>query len=372
MPLLTYPIFATMRVSWTKLAVATFALLAFLGASPTIAQSGEDSCCDYPVSSGECDLHPLSSYRVTSDMLDPDYGLGQHTGEDWNRGGGDDDLGDPVCAVGDGVVVASDSYLRWSNVIVVRHDLPGGVRWSQYAHLQQRIANVGDRVVRGQMIGTIGQQFPERPCRSDGVYCAHLHFEIRRADVPPNNWPNDAVVILQQYLDPTDHARDIRPEAGFVEGNRVTVPGDSEPNPEGWTITLDGVGPILVGRSKEEAIAAAPHLLRYVEEGESQTLVVNGMPNLTFYIYDLTVVNAMIEAGSQLQTLEGIGIGSSTQDIIRAYGSSIRHNPSYYGDEAYILATPAGSPSETGTQLVFIVSNNRVRTISVRRTLYGE
>ena len=180
------------KTNHTFIVATSIALLILLIATPALAQGVEVSCCDYPVAFGECDLYSLSSYRVTSDLLDPEYRYGQHTGEDWNRGGGDDDLGDPVCSIGDGVVVASGSYPRWSNVVMVRHDLPEGVRWSQYAHLQERIANVGDRVARGQMIGTIGRQFPERPCRPDGVYCAHLHFEIRRADVPPNNWPNDA------------------------------------------------------------------------------------------------------------------------------------------------------------------------------------
>lgn len=176
----------------------------------------------YPVGFGDCVSHPLSSYRVESDMLDPEYGAGQHTGEDWNRGSGDNDLGDPVCSIADGVVVASDTYPDWSNVVVIRHELPDGrTRWSQYAHLNEREVEIGARVRRGQRIGTIGRQFPERECITSGeragFYCAHLHFEIRRADVPADYWPNDAVIILEQYLDPTDRASDTRPEKGFIE-----------------------------------------------------------------------------------------------------------------------------------------------------------
>lgn len=365
--LLTHPTYAVMRASWTSLTViiaANVALLAFLGASPTLAQTGEKSCCDYPVASGECDLYPLSSYRVTSDMLDPDYGLGQHTGEDWNRGGGDDDLGDPVCSIGDGVVVASGSYLRWSNVVVVRHDLPGGVRWSQYAHLQERIANVGDRVVRGQMIGTIGRQFTERPCRSDGVYCSHLHFEIRRADVPPNNWPNDAVVILQQYLDPTDHARDIRPEVGFIEANPVTSPGDSEPNPGDWTITLNGVGPLRVGMSISEVRRAAGPLDVLSNSYDFQRATLRRGPRgVTLHsTYGGGWVMGIEVDRPGILTPSGVGVGDTASRLQRTYPGRLRGH--WVGNDWW-LSYEGRDDADFGKNLHFIMRDGRVHMIYV-------
>ena len=46
-----------------------------------------------------------------------------HLGEDWNgRGGGNTDLGDPVYACADGVVVHSrDVRVGWGNVVIIRH-----------------------------------------------------------------------------------------------------------------------------------------------------------------------------------------------------------------------------------------------------------
>ncbi|MEZ5327500.1 MAG: M23 family metallopeptidase [Verrucomicrobiales bacterium] len=102
-----------------------------------------------------------------------------HLGEDWNgNGGGNTDLGDPVYATGDGLVVFSQDYRRgWGNVIILRHayrERDGQVQYidSLYGHLDRREVNIKDIVKRGQQIGTIGT--------AHGKYYAHLHFEIRK------------------------------------------------------------------------------------------------------------------------------------------------------------------------------------------------
>lgn len=102
-----------------------------------------------------------------------------HLGEDWNgNGGGDTDLGDPVYAIADGVVVFSDDYKRrWGNVVIVRHayrEKNGSTVFvdSLYGHLDKRMARMYQVVKRGQQVGTIGN------CH--GVYAAHLHLEIRK------------------------------------------------------------------------------------------------------------------------------------------------------------------------------------------------
>lgn len=186
----------------------------------------------YPVGFGECAEHALSSYRVSFDMLDPgdpEQGVRpypSHTGEDWNRGSYDTDLGDPVCSVGDGVVVESENFGgQWGNIVLVRHELPGGVvRWSQYAHLQDRLVQRMESVTRGQRLGSIGKPNLKARCVTRGPNrgrnCAHLHFEIRQENVEPNNWPGHAAAIRQQYLDPTDIGRDTNSEEGFIERRR--------------------------------------------------------------------------------------------------------------------------------------------------------
>lgn len=102
-----------------------------------------------------------------------------HLGEDWNgRGGGDSDLGAPIYATARGVVVISENIgAGWGNCIVVRHayrDETGKIAMvdSQYGHLHQRIARVGQLVEKGQLIGTMGS--------NNGMYAVHLHFEMRK------------------------------------------------------------------------------------------------------------------------------------------------------------------------------------------------
>ena len=102
-----------------------------------------------------------------------------HHGEDWNgKGGGNTDLGDPVYAFGDGIVVQSrDVRVGWGNVVIIRHayrDGKGAVKFidSLYGHLNTRYVTLHQRVRRGQRIGTIGT--------NRGMYLAHLHFEVRK------------------------------------------------------------------------------------------------------------------------------------------------------------------------------------------------
>jgi len=102
-----------------------------------------------------------------------------HVGEDWNgKGGGNTDLGDPVYAIGEGIVVQSRDVRRgWGNVIIIRHvfiDKNGDAKVldSLYAHLDSRNVVLNQIVKRGQKIATIGN--------NRGMYLAHLHFETRK------------------------------------------------------------------------------------------------------------------------------------------------------------------------------------------------
>ncbi|HEY1050058.1 MAG TPA: protein kinase [Prosthecobacter sp.] len=103
----------------------------------------------------------------------------EHTGEDWDGdGGGNSDLGDPVYAVADGLVMFSkDAKLGHGNVIIVQHtyqeaDGRQAVCESSYHHLLERLVETGARVKRGQKIGTLGS--------NSGMYPSHLHFELRK------------------------------------------------------------------------------------------------------------------------------------------------------------------------------------------------
>ncbi|MBX2798219.1 MAG: M23 family metallopeptidase [Myxococcales bacterium] len=131
------------------------------------------------------------------------FGENFHLGEDWNGlGGGATDKGDPVYAVGKGVVTYVDEAGKgWGKVVRivhhVRHNGRSDFVESLYAHLDSFEVAVGDPVTRGQVVGSIGD--------ADGIYVPHLHFEIRRTpDLPigPGYSPDDS-----QWLDPSAFIR---------------------------------------------------------------------------------------------------------------------------------------------------------------------
>ena len=103
---------------------------------------------------------------------------GHHTGDDLHGiGGWNSDLGDPVYAIADGLVVFAGNYLPgWGNVIILAHrvEIDGGDRILQsfYAHLQEIHVTVDSRISRGESIGRVGN--------AGGQYLAHLHFEMRQ------------------------------------------------------------------------------------------------------------------------------------------------------------------------------------------------
>lgn len=124
---------------------------------------------DFPVGKPEAD----GFYKARG------YWPNGHLGEDWNgRGGGDTDLGEPIYAMGRGVVIFSQNIgVGWGNCILVRHifrEADGKIAMvdSLYAHLLERKAKLHDLVEKGQLVGTMGG--------NNGMYPVHLHLEVRK------------------------------------------------------------------------------------------------------------------------------------------------------------------------------------------------
>lgn len=103
-----------------------------------------------------------------------------HLGDDWNGlGGGNSDMGDPVCSCAPGVVTLAGNMRKgWGNTVIIRHafrDRASGrivTVDSFYTHLNTIETKLGAVIKAGQRIGSIGSNF--------GMYPAHLHFEIRK------------------------------------------------------------------------------------------------------------------------------------------------------------------------------------------------
>jgi murein DD-endopeptidase MepM/ murein hydrolase activator NlpD len=183
---------------------------------------------DFPVGPRGEGVNVWDTYKVDANLVDPQYQKlfnAWHTGEDWNGNrGGDTDLGDPVYAISDGRLVDSGYYTpSWGNVILLEHVLPNGTKvWSQYAHLDQRLVEQKGQVVkRGQQIGTIGkgEKTADKPA---GRWIAHLHFEIRKNDLPIYAWnpyAKDRDLVLANYYSPTEFINEHRPQLiAFASG----------------------------------------------------------------------------------------------------------------------------------------------------------
>ena len=94
--------------------------------------------------------------------------------------------GYPIQAVADGVVTEARSDLDGLGVhVIIQHVIDGQVFASLYAHMQvgSLTLNVGDAVVRGQQLGTVGD--------TGSSTGPHLHFGVLGADgieIDPQAW----------------------------------------------------------------------------------------------------------------------------------------------------------------------------------------
>ncbi len=87
--------------------------------------------------------------------------------------------GEPIHAAASGTVTYAGNQLRnYGNLLFIKHD-DGYV--TAYAHAQNIIVQKGDRVLKGQVVGFVGQ--------TGDVARPQLHFEIRRDLQPVNPTP---------------------------------------------------------------------------------------------------------------------------------------------------------------------------------------
>ncbi len=121
--------------------------------------------------------YPLQVITVTSAygaIRQYDTGPGYHAGVDF-----DGELGDPVFAVADGLVVLAEPLQVRGGAVILDHGL--GV-YSNYFHLSELAVPEGRSVSKGQVIGHMG---------STGLSTGtHLHWEIRVGSiaVEPFEW----------------------------------------------------------------------------------------------------------------------------------------------------------------------------------------
>lgn len=100
---------------------------------------------------------------------------------DWNRrtktGGWLDDTGDPVLAAADGTVAEVDPR---EGLVYLHHF--GGLYRTEYRHMTGPFPKVGDKVQRGDRIGSIGNVAGDG--RSFGAHLHHVHWKRSKTSEP--------------------------------------------------------------------------------------------------------------------------------------------------------------------------------------------
>jgi murein DD-endopeptidase MepM/ murein hydrolase activator NlpD len=105
---------------------------------------------------------------VITSNFGADRGRSRHTGIDLSA-----PAGTHVVATAEGVVSTAERWGDFGRVVVIDH----GDGWqTRYAHLKRIKVKKGSRVLRGEVVGTVG--------KSGNATGNHLHYEIRHHGVP--------------------------------------------------------------------------------------------------------------------------------------------------------------------------------------------
>ena len=115
--------------------------------------------------------------------------------------------GGSVVAANDGIIIKSGYSTSYGNLIMVDH---GGGIITLYAHGSERLANVGDQVVRGQIIMKAG---------STGWSTGpHLHFAVRINGTCVDPYPYVTTQSIDPYSEEQNAEEDLQ-EQSEVENN---------------------------------------------------------------------------------------------------------------------------------------------------------
>lgn len=135
-----------------------------------------------------------AAYAVPLDepyIVTQDYGANKasaynyptgHTGIDLANGSGAQAMNKPVYASQKGKVIYAGFDKISGNMVEIQHD--NGIQ-TWYAHLSEMIVAAGETVIKGEMIGRVGQTGSASPAVNPAGG-PHLHYEVRRNGVTIN------------------------------------------------------------------------------------------------------------------------------------------------------------------------------------------
>lgn len=143
-----------------------------------------------------------------------------HEGDDISIPENNEDVGTPVYAIGDGIVIYAEMRDdSWDGLVVIEHPIPGDdPAYSRSGHLTGLQVKAGDRVENGTVIGYVGNAKNRFPY--------HLHFSICVTDAwvaKPWYWQKaDRQFVLNNCVDPVP----------WIQAHRVLDDSGETPMPD--------------------------------------------------------------------------------------------------------------------------------------------
>lgn len=160
--------------------------------APSALTSPVDPTASVMIPPGSGWLITLSFAQILHDAAYPAYHRKHHSGIDIYRW---DAYQAPVYAMRAGLAIASEYLPRgFGNTVVVEHEDGTCLR---YTHLDKTLTSQGDRVGRGQQIGTVGKG-------ANDQYAAHLHLDMPRskAFARAGTYYATAAAVAERFINP--------------------------------------------------------------------------------------------------------------------------------------------------------------------------
>lgn len=235
--------------------------------------------------------------------------------------------GVPVRAAEAGrVVVKSFDPKDERSTLIIENN--GRSRKTLYLHMSSIEVEQGDYVLAGQQVGTAG---------SVGTVSAHLHFEVwpaysplycgRERSISGSACPQDggtcSLNSIQSYTGEPEMV--IQYPDNTARPKRTTAAVSYED-----PVTFDGVSRLKVGMTAWDALVGMDELVIGDDSGEcSMVKLQSASCGLAVMLQNGQIARVDIDQG-EYRTVEGIGIGSSEDELKRVFGLELESRPNMY------------------------------------------
>lgn len=122
-----------------------------------------------------------------------------------------------------------------------------------------------------------------------------------------------------------------------------------------WNLTPAGWGPVRIGMNRDQVNKALKLELRgeaFDNEGSCLELYAadNALPGMFFMFLDGKLSRVSANGGSTIKTPRGIGVGSTTDEVRKAYGEKLQAEPHHYEGEPAEYLTYWLRPDKSGVR----------------------